>query len=132
MVWAALATALIIVFAGGAGGEIPWMSTMCDLASDVIDGGERLSRAEEAAAAVKETIAAFEQNVLSHRAELVALDQDYYATAADYRRVLDTLDQAWRERMTKLIELRFKFRDQFTRAEWTDLIHRLDEKLKGS
>ncbi len=128
MLWATLATILILSLGGGGG--TPWFATLGDLASDVMEDGPRLDRAMEASDAMMETLADFEREVQIHRADLVALDADYHATAEDYRRVLGKLDQAWGERMTRIIALRYDFRDQFTREEWEDLVRRLDAKLK--
>jgi hypothetical protein len=126
MLIATITTIIILSLSGGAW----WVDTMGDLASEVIEDGERLERADQASDAMRETLTRFEENVQSHRAELIALDADYFATAEDYHRVLSKLDQEWKTRNSEHIALRFEFRDQFTREEWEELVWKLDEKLK--
>lgn len=78
MLWATLATILIMSLSGGAG--ISWINTMADLAPDVIEDDERLDRANLASDGMKGVVAEFEERIRTHRAEIVALDADYYAT----------------------------------------------------
>jgi hypothetical protein len=128
MLWATLITLLILSLGGD--GDTDWFLMMGDLAPDVLEDGERLDRAEQAANDLKVANAEFEENIRMHRAEVVALDADYHATAEDYRRALGTIDREWRAWQRKIVAIRFEFRDQFTREEWDELILKLDEKLK--
>ena len=120
-------TLLAILFFGGGGGR-HWINNAGDLAPDIIVDAARADRAQTAVDRINDTIDSFEAQVRVHRSELAAVDADYYATAEDYRRVFAKLDEAWRERMTRLIELRFEFRDSFTREEWEVLQIKLREK----
>ena len=122
-------TILTILFFGGGGGQ-QWINAAGDLAPDIIVDTARADRAQTTVDRINDTIASFDAKIRTDRAELAAVDADYYATAEDYRRVFEKLDQAWRERMTRLIELRFEFRDSFTREEWDVLQFELREKNK--
>ena len=120
-------TILTILFFGGGDGQY-WINTAGDLAPGIIEDDERADRAQTAIDRINDAIASFEAKIRAHRAELAAVDADYYATAEDYRRVFDKMDQAWTERIARLIDFRFEFRDSFTREEWHVLQIKLREK----
>ena len=133
MLIAALVTLLLLHF--GLHGESAVsdvqvaVETMREFAKDEIHEAERLERILATLDEMSHSQEEFLTAVTSAHIQILMVESQYDAGAEAYRSACKHLEEVWEAAERRMIDLRFRLKDDLTRAEWNAMFEKLSKSL---